>query len=220
VTSETPSEAPAEKPCLDVDGELALGLRAEYAALRDECLKRLGMRHQTVNWTLIAGAGFLTLGLAKGVTGLVVLVFPILALFLAVLWAQNDVRIGELGDYIRTKIERRHPGLGWEEHLPRLYYNQHEHLRERFGPLRLAHVYAAGIFLTLQLLAWAIGLVWVLLGLPSEPLRWERNTAIVLLVLDVLAMALTFSVVTRRRRNASVGGWDDRMGQGRSEPIA
>jgi hypothetical protein len=44
----------------------------------------------------------------------VAFVYPILALFLALGWFQNDFRIADTAAYIRERIEPLFPGLNYE----------------------------------------------------------------------------------------------------------
>jgi hypothetical protein len=87
-------------------------LLAEYAALRDEILKRTEIQHQLISIALIATGTFLAI---QSVT--VKLTYPILALFLSIAWVQSDIRIGQLGIYIREQIEGRLGNIGWEHFL-------------------------------------------------------------------------------------------------------
>src|SRR5260370_8962433 len=89
---------------------------AEYKALRDEILARLGVRYQLLNLTLISAGTLLGAGLsAKSAPFL--LVYPILGLFLAAGWAHNGDAIVQMARYIRDELEATHPGLGWETYL-------------------------------------------------------------------------------------------------------
>jgi len=42
------------------------------------------------------------------------LTYPVLALFLSIAWTQSDIRIRQLGKYIREHIEGRLGNIGWE----------------------------------------------------------------------------------------------------------
>jgi hypothetical protein len=64
-------------------------IATEYNALRDEILKRIELRQQFVSMTLTIAGVFLGIGVT---TDTIALVYPLLATFLAIGWAQNDLR--------------------------------------------------------------------------------------------------------------------------------
>jgi hypothetical protein len=89
-------------------------LLAEYGKLRDEILKRTEIQHQLISLALVATGTFLAV---ESVTAR--LAYPVLALFLSLAWVQNDIRIGQLGMYIREQVEGRLGNIGWEHfHAP------------------------------------------------------------------------------------------------------
>lgn len=83
----------------------------EYAAFRSEINSRIELRHQLISITLTIASVILGFGVSNGT---VALVYPPLALFLAIAWTQNDGRIRDVAGYIRTHIEPKVPGMGWE----------------------------------------------------------------------------------------------------------
>jgi hypothetical protein len=87
-------------------------LIAEYSALRAEMLKRIEIQHQLISLALIATGTFLGLQVPTTIK----LAYPILALFLAAAWSQSDMRIRQMGIYIRERIEAKilDNNLGWE----------------------------------------------------------------------------------------------------------
>lgn len=98
----------------------------EYNSLRGEVLKRTEIQHQLVSLALIGSGTFLTIGLKDLKSPTVVLAYPILAMFLNVLWYQSNVFIEQIGKYIRKHIEGRllgASGVGWEGYL---YKPRHE----------------------------------------------------------------------------------------------
>jgi len=160
-------------------------LVAEYSALRDEILKRIEFQHQLVSLTLIVAGTFLTIGVQANVPSSALLVYPILALFLAAGWAQDDVRINQLSVYIREKIEKHLGGFGWEN------YRQAERVYSRWGPFgSLGALSARGVFLVTQFLTIALALTRFAPS-PQE---------IVLLVVDGIAILFTFILLRRWRR--------------------
>ena len=119
--------------------ELSDFLLTEYSHLRDEILKRTEIQHQLIAMALIATGTFLAM---NSVTAK--LAYPVLALFLSIAWTQSDIRIRQLGMYIKEHIERRLGNIGWE----------HVHtLQPDFGKIwSLAHFASGGIFCGTQCL--------------------------------------------------------------------
>lgn len=119
-------------------------LLAEYAALRAELLKRIELQHQVISLTLIIFGTMLSFGF-QAHSSSIVLLYPVLALFLAASWAHNGRAIRDLVLYIRDQIEAAVGGnnFGWE-HRTRLH---------RRLPGRLDFLSARGIFAGTALLA-------------------------------------------------------------------
>ena len=84
----------------------------EYVALRSEILKRIELRHQLISITLTIAGAFFAVGVS---IALVTLIYPPLATFLALSWAQNDLRVGMVGKYMREHYKNQ-----WE-----IYIEQH-----------------------------------------------------------------------------------------------
>jgi hypothetical protein len=124
---------------------------AEYAALRAEILKRTDIQHQLLSLSLIAFGTFVTVGLERSST--LLLVYPILAMFLAASWSHHDIRIAQLGDFIRRHHEAKFSGEqgGWE----------HFHTSSVAGRTVGSRVGLAsrGILIGSQVLAVALGLL-------------------------------------------------------------
>jgi hypothetical protein len=134
-------------------------------------------------YTVIFAGSLMTLGVQ--LTGrLPLLLFPVLAFLLAVVWMHSDVRIGEIGEYIRDRIAPRFGDLGdWE-----LYIRQ-KNSRRRFRPVELS---ALGVFLVTELLSVALAIV-----ITPDSLS---GTEWILLLLDALAIGGTLAVVWTRSR--------------------
>ena len=169
---------------------------AEFAALRDEIVHRMTLRDRALSGALLLFGAFLGIGVQRGVSGLVLLVYPVLALFLACLWAQSDVRIAQLGRYISEHIEPKLSGLGWEGFLRRAYPKGRRSLRIPLDAVRLLEVSSIGIFLTSAGLTWLVGAVRIY----SERNPGEGMLGGALLLADLAAMYLTFRIVTQRTR--------------------
>jgi hypothetical protein len=159
---------------------------AEYKALRDEVLARIGMRNQIVNFAVIVLAALFAVsardgGVPGGTSPAVLLAYPILAFFLARGWVNHDTRIGEIGEYIRTRLENGSSGFQWDGYLFGKYQGEKHWVRpEAF--------FAAGLF------AGTSALVTVL------AVRAATLTPVLtgLLVLDLLAIGWTVVSVGRR----------------------
>ncbi len=91
---------------------------AEYGALRAEILKRTDIQHQLLSLSLIALGTFVTIGFESSAT--LLLIYPILAMFLAASWSHHDIRIAQLGNFIRNHHEANFFGaqVGWEHYHP------------------------------------------------------------------------------------------------------
>lgn len=140
------------------------GLELEYTTLRGEIVKRIEMRQQIIAITLTLAGIFLAVGLG---TESVVLIYPLLAAFLAFGWAQNDFRIKDAAKYIRENLEGSLPGLRYET-----FVQQRRDETKGFGSWRFVVLSHGGVFLVTQILAVGIEiskfsfdtLKWALLG--------------------------------------------------------
>jgi hypothetical protein len=176
------SENNVQKPQLSQTGDPAL-IAAEYKALRDEMLKRVEFRYQLLNLTLISAGTLLAAGVHADVSAAVLLVYPILAAFLAAGWVHNANTIVPLARYIREELEAKHSGLGWENYLK-------THADRRFLYEGLGLIYASGIFLSTQLITLVLGI------LKST----ATSTDLVLLAGDLIAILFTVAILLLSRR--------------------
>ena len=160
---------------------LRLEMLAEYSALRIEMLRRIDMRQQVLTFTLVIAGTLLTFGLQ---TNVILLIYPILALFLANSWTQHDNRIGEIAVYIRNEIEPLLKGVNWETYVSTM------HTGRKF---RLVEFYALGLF-------WGVGILAIVLAWPR--LTFTPNE-LFLLIADVIAIVLTFIFIRRGRKKFS-----------------
>jgi len=162
-------------------GDYEAETMAEYSALRAEIIHRMTMRHQIVAFSVaVLGAV-----LAFEAPANTLLAYPILGLFLALGWAHNDFRIGEIGEYIRTQIETKLPGLHWETHFSDLKKNR---IPVRYL-LRATILSAGGIIMGTQLLA-------LLVPLCQQP---ASELSPCLIVIDAGAIATTAVVLHWRK---------------------
>lgn len=147
---------------------LPLGVELEHKSLRDEILTRIRLRQQIVGVTLTLSGAFLAFGLNRPA---VALVYPPLALFLALGWAQNDHRIRNVATYIRKNIETHFDTPGWEISIKK------KTTESGFHAWRFVIISHGGIFLGTQLLAIGVGVSeWT-----ATPIEW------VLLMIDSIA---------------------------------
>lgn len=154
-------------------------LQSEYSALRGEILQRTETQNQILSLSLIAVGTFITFGLQGSST--VLLAYPCLAFFLVLAWVQNDLRINQLGTYIREHIEEvlLETGAGWEHWLGSTPVGKQVGLFSLLG--------SWGVLLGTQILA-------VLLALFKTSFLTED---VILLVADGLLMLVTVSWLIR-----------------------
>jgi hypothetical protein len=166
----------------------------EYATLRNEILKRVEIRQQIVATTLALAGVFLGVGLSSEA---VALIYPPLAMFLALSWYQNDYRISALAYYIREHLERGTPGLVYETIL------QKERLASGgIGSWRFVVLSHGGIFLLTQLLAIGIEVS----KFTFSALEW------VLLSVDLLAVLVVIWITRESGRMGKMGSHAPRHG--------
>jgi len=177
----TTRESVESNPLADPERE---GMLAEYVALRGEILKRIELRHQYMKVSLAIAGAFLAAGVAV-TKAPVALVFPLLAPFLAIGWAQNDLRVRDLAEYFREHQEQLVPGLGWETHMQGL----RESRRRR--PWRLVVMAHAGTLLFTQVLTIAVG---------CTSINANPSIGYALLALDVVAVAAVIAIFSRATR--------------------
>lgn len=125
------------------------GDQLEYAALRNEILKRIELRHQIIQ-TLIVFAGVI-FGLGLSNPG-VALIYPPLAALFALSWVQSDYRIRDISKYIRDYIEPTFETPGWETVLQEIRKNA---TNRTWRFIVFSH---GGLFLGTQLISIFIGI--------------------------------------------------------------
>lgn len=96
-------------------------LNQEYQALRGEILKRTELQHQLISIAVVAFGSLLAIGFGKDGSPGAILAYPLLTVALSAAWSQHDIRIGQLGTYIKEHIETEllGTGKGWEHLLSR-----------------------------------------------------------------------------------------------------
>ena len=161
------------------------GVDLEYNSLRGEILKRIELRQQIISITLTLAGIFLSFGLS---TGTVALIYPPLAAFLSIAWAQNDFRIRDLATYIRENLETAPIGLGYETYVQRVRSNN-----KKLGAWRFVVISHTGIFIFTQLMAVGIELLKSM-PIVLTPLEW------VLLVIDFISILVVLLFAGRSSR--------------------
>ena len=73
---------------------------AEYSSLRAELLKYRDYQHQIIQLAFIAAGTFFSLNAGAGMRPIVLLAYPVLALFLSLGWASNTIRVKRINLYI------------------------------------------------------------------------------------------------------------------------
>lgn len=154
---------------------------AEFSALRGEILQRAQFQQQVVNLAILVAGTLLTVFFQFGASRWILLSYPLLALFMSLEWSFNNIRIREIGWYIRTEIEEKWAGFGWESHLKS---SRHERPLPWLSGANLAY----GTFVALPLAVMAVA------ALSRFSWTW-RDT--VFFVADV-AMLLSVTLVVRR----------------------
>lgn len=157
----------------------------EYNALRNEILKRIELRQQLIAISLTLAGAFLSVGLS---TDLVVLIYPPLATFLALGWAQNDFRIRDLAKYIRDNLESARTGLLYETYVQKTRKES-----KGLGAWRIVVFSHSGIFLFTQLMAIGIELSKTK-SLNFTPIKWS------LLSIDLVAFLVVIWIAVQSKR--------------------
>ena len=147
----------------------------EYKSLREEVLKRIESRQQTISVALTLAGAFLGLGWNAG--AVVILIYPLIALLLAVGWAQNEVFIMQINAYIRDHLEGEQSGLGWQ----RFSKQGMSELRVFGWPLEILAI--GGIFILTQIMAVGLGSFRFTNSLPEWLLMILALAAIVAMVM-------------------------------------
>ncbi|MGA1870953.1 MAG: hypothetical protein ACMUJM_20645 [bacterium] len=101
-----------------MDNRVRTEILAEYAALRNEIIKRMEIRNYLMTFAVAAAGTLLTFGNQKDIPVLVMLIFPIFSVLLAFAWMNNDMHINNLGKYIKNHIESTSgiKGINWQNY--------------------------------------------------------------------------------------------------------
>lgn len=169
--------------------ELLTGM---YEALHAEINTRLEQRQGVLTFTLLVAASLFGLGLQSWASAVTVLCYPVLGLFLALVWEQHDTKIGQIAAYLR-ELEERHLGEfgpGWECWRRQRFPVKHHHIETP----------AKGVFVASEVLAMVIGIARMAGQLSSLA---TIMLAILLLLLDIGATTLTWAALKHQRERGN-----------------
>jgi hypothetical protein len=182
----------ATKHSIERKKNALLGFRlAEYSQLRAEILKRTDLQHQLTALAFVAMGTLVTVGLSQD-SMIPILVYPILTVFLAAAWAQNGIRIVQLGMYIRDRIDPAFLGEseGWEDRLA-----------------AIPDIRTLGPFVQFASRAGLVG-TQILVVLVCLGTRGYSSEYIPLLILDAVSIAATCALLKDTHR--AWGKWEKR----------
>jgi len=196
----------------------ALLLIEQYTSLRSEIEKRIEIRQQILALTLLVAGTFLTVGVQPGVPEVVLLFYPLIAMFLGAIWEHNDLRIGQINFYIRTEIEKHLGALGpgWETFRSKTFPSRHRSHRSRQSAQRhpltprpgLIVFATRGMFFPTQAMAIIVAAVRYISEFFQQgfavhiagPKQVVTGIAVVILFLvDIGILIYTFSIVQHKR---------------------
>jgi putative flippase GtrA len=165
---------------------------AEYRSLRSEVIARIGIGQNLVSLTLVVTGVFLSTGLQPKISASVLLIYPIIAFFLATGWTFNDARTGQIANYIR-QIEDKYHVIGWGNHL--------EKVKAKVPlPSRLIGLLSAsGVFVTTQFIA----ILLVCTKMPFSTSEW------ILFAIDLVFIVCTIVILRTK------SGWGQANASGK-----
>lgn len=196
----------------------ALLLIEQYRSLRSEIEKRIDIRQQILALTLLVAGTFLTVGVQPAVPAVVLLFYPVIAMFLGAIWEHNDLRVGQITFYIRTEVEQHLGALGpgWEAFRAKTFPSRHKQRklphsghRHPLAPQRGLIIFAArGMFFTTQAMTLIVAAVrytsefvqqgFAVSAKGPQPVVISIAIALLFLV-DVGILMYTFSIVRHKR---------------------
>ncbi len=162
----------------------------ECSALHDEINTRMGQRGTLFTFTIITAGSLLSLGATTNAQ--IALFYPVLSLFLAAAWSDEDGKIGALGAYMHEQ-ERRYDLYGWcSYHRPRKKMSGLLASLRRLYPTSLLGLATRGVFLSTQALA-------ILVGVANAGAHNQLASTWPLLCVAILAMIITAFVIRHKR---------------------
>lgn len=166
----------------------------ECTILHDEINTRMGQRGNLFTFTIITAGSLLSLGATTNAQ--IALFYPVLSLFLAAAWSDEDGKIGALGAYLHDQ-EVRYNLYGWcSYHRPRPKPSRFFPASLlRFYPTSLLSVATRGVFLSTQLLA-------IVVGVANAYAHGYLASTWPLLCVSIIAMVITAFVIRHKRNHA------------------
>jgi hypothetical protein len=164
---------------------------SECTILHDEINARMAQRGNLFTFTIITAGSLLSLGATTNPR--IALFYPVLSLFLAAAWSDEDGKIGALGAYLHDQ-EARYDLDGWSSYhrmrkqKTRLWLGG----LQRFVPRSLLGLATRGIFLSTQVLA-----ILVALSQIDKDHPWD----IILLLCIAIAATLATAFIIQHKRN-------------------
>jgi hypothetical protein len=160
----------------------------EYNSLHDEIDTRLAQRGNLFTFTIITAGSLLSLGASANAQ--IALFYPVLSLFLAAAWSNEDRKIGSLSAYLHER-ELAYGIAGWETYH-RVTRKKQGFFLVNWQPFNMLSFATRGVFLSTQILAILVGFTQVV----TKSLlagTWP------LLTLAVLSTVITAFVIQHRR---------------------
>jgi|GEM_PF-3450509 hypothetical protein len=174
----------------------------EYETLHDEINARMAQRGNLFTFTIITAGSLLSLGAINNPQ--IALFYPVLSLFLAAAWSDEDGKIGALGAYVHDK-EVRYNLDGWETYhrarrpdQPRPWLGGLEQL----VPKSMLSLATRGVFLSTQLLAILVAAGQIFSSFKNGIYTPTLDLDIFLLCIAILATVATAFVIQHKRNHA------------------
>ncbi|MBR2928340.1 MAG: hypothetical protein IKC24_04195 [Oscillospiraceae bacterium] len=114
-----------------------MSIETEYVALREEILKRVEIRYALVSLTITIAGSMLSFSLQMIQLALL---YPVIAMSICCMWAQNEMRELQLCDYIHT-VEKKCK-FGWSK-----YYKEVQAQGSFFYGIPLSVVAPGSVFI-------------------------------------------------------------------------
>ncbi len=160
----------------------------ECTSLHDEINARLAQRGNLFTFTIISAGSLLSLGASANAE--IALFYPVLSLFLAAAWSNEDRKIGSLSTYLHER-EQFYGLSGWETYH-RVSKKKASFFLISWQPFNTLSFATRGVFLSTQILAILVGFAQVLTK-GTLASTWP------LLALAILATIITGFVIQHRR---------------------
>jgi 8-oxo-dGTP diphosphatase len=174
-------------------------LLAEYNSLRQEVLQRINARNQSLNLAITATGIFIAAVAGQFFPPVALLLYPLVAVWIAVSWTQHDIRVGQIGKRIRDGIEHQLGGVKWENWLSAQFARE-----SRFIYRRSTELTAVGVLVGTQLLTVALAILFAFI---DQYAKRQNDLGvsitvlyIVLIIIDAFALIATVWLVSLRRR--------------------